>query len=165
MRVEWLASQVVLIWILTASASGQSTGSQTPPAESLSSKVVNPIAFLMRITAENKYSPSLWDSVGEENQAEADFVIPFEAFTRQNLARVKVIFETSNPDGTHGLSESEIFYLLLSERSWGTFRRRRYSAPHQPDVQPTRHNSSGSRCWRCDQAREVEVWVLQPEFH
>ena len=34
---------------------------------------------------------------------------------------MKVTFETSKPDGTHGLSESELFYLLLSERSWGTF--------------------------------------------
>jgi hypothetical protein len=121
MRVWPLASKVVLIWALSASASGPSTASQAPPAESLSSKVVNPIAFLTRITAENKYSPSLWDSGGEENQAEGDFVIPFETFRRQNLARVKVIFETSKPDGTHGLSESEVFYLLLSERSWGTF--------------------------------------------
>src|SRR5215471_3609748 len=121
MRVWPLASKAVLIWALSASAPGQSTASQTPSGESLSSKVVNPIAFLTRITAENKYSPSLWDSGGEENQAEGDFVIPFEAFTRQNLARVKVIFQTSKPDGTYGLSESEIFYLLLSERSWGTF--------------------------------------------
>src|SRR5215475_2962677 len=121
MRVWRLASKVALIWILSASALGQSTGSQTPPPDTLSSKVVNPIAFLTRITAENKYSPSLWGSGGEENRVEADFVIPFEAFTRQSLARVKLTFETSKPDGTHGLSESEIFYLLLSERSWGTF--------------------------------------------
>jgi hypothetical protein len=120
MRIWPLASKVVLIWALSASASGQSTA-QPPSPESLSSKVVNPIAFLTRVTAENKYSPSLWDSGGEENQVEGDFVIPFEAFTRQNLARVKVIFETSKPDGTHGLSESEVFYLLLSERRWGTF--------------------------------------------
>src|SRR5215467_15483561 len=121
MRVWRLASKVALICIVSPSALGQSTGSQTPPADTLSSKVVNPIAFLTRITAENKYSPSFWGSGGEENQVEADFVIPFEAFTRQNLARVKTIFETSKPDGTHGLSESEIFYVLLSERSWGTF--------------------------------------------
>jgi len=111
----------VLIALLSASASGQSPTSQPHSDESLSSKVVNPIAFLTRVTVENKYSPSLWDSGGEENQAEGEFVIPFEAFTRQSLARVKVIFETSKPDGTHGLSESELFYLLLSERSWGTF--------------------------------------------
>ncbi len=121
MRIWSIASRVSLIWLLGASASGQSTTPQPPPDESLSSKVVNPIAFITRVTASNKYSPSLWDSSGEENQAEGVFVIPFEAFTRQTLARVKVTFETSKPDGTHGLSESELFYLLLSERSWGTF--------------------------------------------
>jgi hypothetical protein len=108
----------VLTGLLSAAAWGQST-SQPPSDESLSSKVVSPIAFLPRVTLENKHSPSLWDSAGEENQVEGEFVIPFEGFSRPNLARVKVIFETSKPDGTHGLTESEIFYLTLSVRSWG----------------------------------------------
>lgn len=121
MRVWPISSKVALICLLSASASGQSTAPQTPSEESVSSKVVNPIAFLTRVTAENEYSPSLWNSGGEENQAEGEFVIPFHAFTRENLVRVKITVETSKPDETHGLSESEIFYLMLSERRWGTF--------------------------------------------
>jgi hypothetical protein len=89
--------------------------------ESVSEKVINPIEFLMRFTVENKYSPSVWDSRGEQNEVEGQFVIPFEAFTRQNLARIKIFFETSSPDGTHGLSESEAFDLMLFPRRWGTF--------------------------------------------
>jgi len=121
MRVWWVACHTAPILLLSATVLGQSTAQQQPHEENLSQKVINPIAFLLRVTAENKYSPSLWDSRGEENQAEGEFVIPFKAFARQNLTRIKVIFETSKPDGTHGLSESEIFDLLLSQRSWGTF--------------------------------------------
>ena len=73
MRIWSIASRVSLIRLLGASASGQSTTPQPPHDESLSSKVVNPIAFITRVTASNKYSPSLWDSSGEENQAEGGF--------------------------------------------------------------------------------------------
>jgi hypothetical protein len=83
--------------------------------------VINPIAFLTRVTLENKYSPSLWDTPGEENQVEGEFVHPYTAFEKENLARIKIFFTTSKPDGTHGLSESEIFDLVLFPRSWGTF--------------------------------------------
>src|SRR5262249_31513103 len=120
MSVWWIASNVAWILLLSASASGQATTPQPSSDENISNKVVNPIAVLMRVTAENKYSPSLWHSAGEVNQVEGEFVSPFKAFNRQNLARIKIIFETSKPDGTHGLSESEIFNLLLSERRWGS---------------------------------------------
>src|SRR5213593_4660465 len=106
-----------LILLLGTSASGQSTAQQPAHEENLSEKVINPIAFLMRVTAENKYSPSLWESHGEENEAEGQFVIPFKAFARENLARIKVFFETSSPQGTHGLSESQLFDLLLFQRT------------------------------------------------
>src|SRR5262245_57700688 len=118
----WLAAAgTALILLLSAPAFGHST-QQQPPAreENLSEKIINPIAFLMRLTAENKYSPSLWNSHGEENEVEGTFVVPFEAFAKQNLARIKLFFETSASDGTHGLSEVQIFDLVLAERSWGT---------------------------------------------
>ena len=111
---------VVMILLLSTSIRGQSA-QQPTHEENISEKVVNPIAFLMRLTLENKYSPSLWNSAGEENEVEGELVIPFEAFSTQNLARIKVFFETSSPDGTHGLSESEVFDLLLFPRHWGTF--------------------------------------------
>jgi hypothetical protein len=120
MRVWLVAADTALILLLGAPASGQSTPQPPAPEENLSEKVINPIAFLMRLTAENKYSPSLWNSRGEENQVEGVFVVPFEAFTKQNLARIKVFFETSASDGTHGLSKAQIFDLVLSQRSWGT---------------------------------------------
>src|SRR5215475_1228845 len=110
---------VRLILLLSASVSGQSTTQQPANEENTADKVINPIAALMRLTVENRYSPSLWDSHGEENRLEAQAVIPFQAFTKQNLARIKIFFETSSPDGTHGLSESEIFDVLLFPRSWG----------------------------------------------
>jgi len=115
-----VASYAALTLLLSATALGQSTAQQQPPEENVSEKVINPIAFLMRMTAENKYSPSLWDSHGEENQVEGQWVIPSKVFAKQNLARVKAFFETSKPDGTHGLSELQFFDLLLSQRSWGT---------------------------------------------
>jgi len=90
-------------------------------SENLSEKVINPIAFLVRFSLENKYSPSLWNSRGEQNEVEGQVVVPFEAFARENLARIKILFETSSPDGTHGLSESEVIDLLLFPRRWGTF--------------------------------------------
>jgi hypothetical protein len=122
MRVWLVAAGTALILLLGAPAFGQSTPQQ-PSAreENLSEKIINPIAFLMKLTAENKYSPSLWNRHGEENEVEGTFAIPFEAFTKQNLARIKVFFETSASDGTHGLSKSQIFDLVLSKRSWGTF--------------------------------------------
>src|SRR5262245_61664607 len=120
MRAWWVASSVALILLLAPSALGQATTPQPPSDENLSNKVINPIAFLTRVKVENKYSPSLWDSAGVENQAEGVFVVPFNAFARQNLARIKIIFETSKPDGSHGLSQSEIFDLLLFQRRWGT---------------------------------------------
>src|SRR5215831_9601952 len=105
MTPSWALVAGGLLIALSSSALAQST-SQPSPDESVSSQVTNPIAFMTRLTAENKYSPSLWDSKGEENQVEGVFVIPFQAFAHQNLARVKVIYETSKPDGTHGLTQS-----------------------------------------------------------
>jgi hypothetical protein len=112
---------VVFIVLWSAAASGQSSAQVSVPDENISEKVINPIAFLMKLTAENKYSPSLWNSRGEENEVEGQLLLPFEAFSKQNLARIKIFFETSSPDGTHGLSESELFDLLLFPRHWGTF--------------------------------------------
>ena len=112
---------VVLILLLSASVSGQPITQQRANEENTSDKVINPIASLMRLTVENRYSPSLWDSHGEENELEIQAAIPFQAFAKQNLARIKVFFETSSPDGNHGLSESEIFDVLLFPHSWGTF--------------------------------------------
>src|SRR4029077_2393701 len=120
MRVWLVAANTALILLLSEPAFGQSTAQQPAREENLSEKIINPIAYLMRLTAENKYSPSLWNSHGEENEVEGTFVIPFEAFAKQNLARIKVFFETSSSGGTHGLSEAQIFDLVLSERSWGT---------------------------------------------
>jgi hypothetical protein len=112
---------IALILLLSAAASGQPAAQGPVSDENISEKVINPIAFLTRLTAENKYSPSLWNSRGEENQVEGEFVLPFEAFSKQNLARIKILFETSSPDGTHGLSQAEIFNLVLFPRHWGTF--------------------------------------------
>jgi hypothetical protein len=89
--------------------------------ESVSAKVINPIAFLMKFTVENNYSPSLWDKRAEENQVQGEIVIPFEAFAKQNLFRIKMFFETSSPDGTRGLSQSQVIDLVLFQRRWGTF--------------------------------------------
>ena len=107
--------------LLTTSIAGQAVAQQPAQKESVSAKVINPIAFLMKFTVENQYSPSLWDSRGEENEVQGEIVIPFEAFARQNLARIKIFFETSSPDGTHGLSQSQVIDLVLFPRNWGTF--------------------------------------------
>src|SRR5207247_539430 len=89
--------------------------------ENVSEKVISPIALLRRVTAENKYSPSLRDRHGEENEVEGAFVIPFKAFATQNLARIKILVTTSSPDGPRGLSKSELFDVVVFQRSWGTF--------------------------------------------
>jgi hypothetical protein len=114
----WRAGLAIL---LTTSIAGQAIAQQPAQHESLSQKVINPIAFLMKFTVENQYSPSLWNSRGEENQAQGESVIPFEAFGRQNLARVRLLFETSSPAGTRGLSQSQVIDLLLFQHAWGTF--------------------------------------------
>jgi hypothetical protein len=123
MMVWRAAPEVTLIVILVMSgaASGQSTPQRPGREENLSEKVINPIAMLTKITVENKYSPSLWASRDNENQVEGELVLPYKAFARQSLLRIKLFFETRAPDGTHGLSESEIFDLLVSERRWGSF--------------------------------------------
>jgi hypothetical protein len=118
----WLPALVCgLILLPGATALGQSSPQQPGREENLSEKVINPIAFLMRMTVENRYSPSLWDTRGEENQVEGEWVIPSKLFARPNLARIKILFDTSESDGTHGLSEAQIFDLVLSEHRWGTF--------------------------------------------
>jgi hypothetical protein len=121
MKIWWMALVVGLILEMSATVWGQSTAQQPGGEKNLSERIINPIAFLMRMTLENKYSPSLWDTPGEENQVEGDWVIPSKLFARQNLARIKLFFETSKPDGSHGLSEAQIFNLMLSQRSWGSF--------------------------------------------
>ena len=121
MRISLLVSVVALILQMTATVRGQSTVPQPAREENLSEKIINPIAFLMRMTLENKYSPSLWDTRGEENQVEGEWVIPSKIFAKPNLARIKLLFDTSESDGTHGLSEAQIFDLILSQRNWGTF--------------------------------------------
>jgi len=107
--------------LLTTSIAGQATAQQPTQKESLAAKVINPIAFLMKFTVENQYSPSLWDSRGEENAVQGEVVIPFEAFAKQNLARIRIFFETSSPGGNRGLSQSEVVDLILFQRAWGTF--------------------------------------------
>jgi hypothetical protein len=112
--------RVGLAILLTTSISGQAVAQQPARQEDVSAKVINPIAFLMKFTMENDYSPSLWDKRGEENQVQAEIVSPFEAFANQNLFRIKMFFETSSPDGTRGLSQSQVIDLILSQRRWGT---------------------------------------------
>jgi hypothetical protein len=91
MRISPLASVVALILQMTATAWGQSTVQQPAREENLSEKIINPIAFL-RMTLENKYSPSLWDTPGEENQVEGEWVIPSKIFAKPNLARTQTPF-------------------------------------------------------------------------
>jgi hypothetical protein len=159
----WAVLRAVLIFSLVTSASAQSSSQQPTTEENLASKVTYPIVFLTKITVESKHSPTLWDSNGEENEAEAEFLIPYQAFSRENLARVKVTFKTSAPDGTHGLSESQIFDLLLSERHWGTF-------GVGISVDLTAQNSTlgavAARTgdWRRRETWKMEVRSLQPEF-
>ena len=107
--------------LLSTSLASQAIAQQPARNESVSAKVINPIAFLMKFTVENDYSPSLRNSHGEANEVQGEFVIPFEAFAKQNLARIKIFFETSSPDGTHGLSQSQVIDLVLFQRNWGTF--------------------------------------------
>src|SRR5207247_10831354 len=89
--VSPVSSVAGLSVLVAMPVSGQYVEHHPTHEESLSEKVINPIAFLMGVTAENKYSPSLWESHGEENEAEGQFVIPFKAFARENLARIKVL--------------------------------------------------------------------------
>lgn len=110
-----------LILLLSAVIAAQSTAGQPVRDESVSKKVTNPIEFLMKFTVDNQYAPSLWNTRGAQNEVEGEAVIPFEAFARENLARIRVLFESSSPGGTHGLSESEIIDLALFRRRWGTF--------------------------------------------
>ncbi len=119
MAVRCKASKFALLLLLSVPAFGQSAAQLSAQTESLAEKVTNPVEPLMRVTAENAYSPSLWNTRGEENQVKSIFVVPFTAFTRKNLARMRVLFDTSAADGTHGLSKLEIFDLLLFERSRG----------------------------------------------
>lgn len=112
---------VAMILLFSAVVAAQSGATQSVGGESVSEKVTNPIEFLMKFTAENDYAPSLWDSHGEQNEVEGEAVIPFEVFARENLARIKILYETSSPEGTHGLSESQIIDLVLFRRHWGTF--------------------------------------------
>jgi hypothetical protein len=112
---------LLLTLTLAGSALGQSTAQLPSQDEPLSQKVTNPIALLMKITAENKYSPSMWDVNDDENEIEGVFLLPFKAFAKQNLARIKMFFQTASSDGTHGLSETEIFDLLLFERGSAEF--------------------------------------------
>lgn len=106
--------------LISASIARQSAAQQ-PAQKSVAGELINPIAFLTKLTVENDYSPSLWGSRGSQNEVEGEVVLPFEAFSRQNLFRIKVLFETSSPDGTHGLSESQVVDLVLFPRTWGTF--------------------------------------------
>jgi hypothetical protein len=110
-----------LAMLLTTSIAGQAIAQQPAHEESVSAKVINPIAFLMKFTLENEYSPSLWGSRGEQNEVQGEIVIPFEAFAKENLFRIKTFFVTSSPDGTHGLSQSQVIDLILFQRRWGTF--------------------------------------------
>lgn len=116
---SWRLARKGVVLLMLAGSIAKESAAQAGQGENLSEKIINPIAFLTRLTLENEYSPSLWNSRGEENEAEAQLVMPFKAFARENLTRIKLHFETSSPDGTHGLSESEILQLVLATRSWG----------------------------------------------
>jgi len=94
--------EITLIMALSAVALGQIIVQPPVIEESLSEKVTNPVEPLMRITAENAYSPSLWKARGDENEVKGVFVVPFKAFAAQNLARIKIFFDASASDGTHG---------------------------------------------------------------
>ena len=112
---------LTLIMLPGASALGQSITQLTAQEETLAEKVTNPVAPLLRVTAEDAYSPSLWNTPGEENQAEGLLAVPFTAFATPNLARIKIFFDTSSSDGTHGVSELQIFDVMLLGRNRETF--------------------------------------------
>jgi hypothetical protein len=56
----------------------------------------------------------------KRNEVQGEIVVRSEAFAKQNLARIKIFFETSSPDGTRGLSQSQVVDLILLQRVWGT---------------------------------------------
>jgi hypothetical protein len=120
MRAGVRASVTLLLLLWGAPAWGQPTPPQQKPEENLSEKIINPIAFLTKMTVENKYSPSLWGTPGDENLVEGVLTISSKIFAKPNLARIKIFFDTSESDGSRGLSEAEIFDLVLFDRSWGT---------------------------------------------
>ena len=63
--------RVCLAILLTTSISGQAMAQQPARQESVSAKVINPIAFLMKFTVENDYSQ---DKRGEENEVQGEIV-------------------------------------------------------------------------------------------
>jgi hypothetical protein len=106
---------------LSVTALGQSAAQQ-PAGENLAQRVENPIEFLTSLKLENKYSPSLWGIRDTNNEVEAVFMLPFIAFRRENLTRIKLFYETSTPSGERGLSELELLQLVLFTRGskgWG----------------------------------------------
>jgi hypothetical protein len=128
--------------LLTASIAGKAIAQQSAHKESVSTKVINPIAFLMKFTVENQYSPSLWNSRGEGNEVQGEIVVPFEAFAKQNLVRMRIFFETSSPDGTRGLAQSQVVDWILFQRGWGTF-----GVQLSFQVEYNRKNIAGQTMW------------------
>src|SRR5216117_3128326 len=139
--------EIALIMALSVAALGQPIVQPPVVEESLSEKVTNPFEPLMKITAENAYSPSLWQARGDENEVKGLFVVPFKAFAAQNLARIKIFFDASASDGTHGLSELQLFDLLLFER------RREHLRPALPPCSNRRVSTTETRWLR------VPLWA------
>ena len=86
---------------------------------SLAAQVVDPTAPLKNFLFQNRYSPSTWGLDDRQNEVTMQAGIPHQLFSMPNIFRVSVPYMTSVPSGERGISDIQIFDVVIYPRSWG----------------------------------------------
>ena len=102
------------LFVATA-ASGQDQSG----GPSYAAQVVDPTAPLKNFLFQNRYSPSMWGIDDRQNEVTMQAGIPHQLFSMPNIFRVTVPYMTSIPTGERGLSDVQIFDVVIYPRNWG----------------------------------------------
>jgi hypothetical protein len=86
---------------------------------SLAGQVVDPTAPLKNYLFQNRYSPSIWGVDDRQNEVTMQAGIPHRLFDMPNIFRITLPYMTSVPSGERGLSDVQIFDVVIYPRSWG----------------------------------------------
>jgi len=115
-RYQLFARALALYLLLNATAAMCQDHSSGP---SLAAQVVDPTAPLKSYLFQNRYSPSIWGIDDRQNEVMMQAAIPHQLFDMPNIFRVTVPYMTSVPTGERGLSDVQIFDVVIYPRSWG----------------------------------------------
>lgn len=92
-----------------------------PRHDELSQQANDPTAALMSAQIADWYAPDSYGSEADSNQILLRVAMPFKIGSQQHIMRATLPFITDNPHLHKGLSDINIFDMMVFNQSWGRF--------------------------------------------